>query len=241
MSLNTSLVKFLKRIKSILFFSLLCLMSFLTFFFVYKFFLIKNIQLVSDKEFSLINKDKLINKSLLFANNDQIAKKIIKENYLLKTATVDKVWPDTLKISVSFYESCVSLMVNNGFFNLSCDGRILHKLNDSKSNLPIINYYQKLNSGSFQTGDWIDYKDIKQTLFFIDKLKQINLSPLTIDIKGQDMLVFNLIDSRKIIFSNNKDKEIQDYQLELIIRQFKIEGKEFEKIDLRFDKPIISF
>ncbi|MEK7522610.1 MAG: hypothetical protein AAB569_03450, partial [Patescibacteria group bacterium] len=106
---------------------------------------------------------------------------------------------------------------------------------------PIINYYQKLNSNSFQTGDWIDYKDIKQTLFFIDKLKQINLIPLTIDIKGQDMLVFNLNDSKVIVFSNSKDKDVQDYQLELIIRQFKIEGKEFKKIDLRFNKPIIQF
>lgn len=241
MSLNTSLVKFLNRIKFFLFFSLLCLISFLFLFFVYNFFLIKNIQLISDKEFSLTNKNKLINKSLLFADQDQIAKEIIKENFLLKTAIVDKVWPDTLKISVSFYEPCVSLIVNRGLFNLSCDGRILQKIKDSQPYLPIINYYQKLNSGSFQTGDWIDYKDIKQTLFFIDKLKQINIIPLTIDIKGQDMLIFNLIDNRKIIFSNNKDEEVQDYQLELIIRQFKIEGKEFEKIDLRFDKPIISF
>ncbi|MEK9169228.1 MAG: hypothetical protein AAB788_00635, partial [Patescibacteria group bacterium] len=74
-----------------------------------------------------------------------------------------------------------------------------------------------------------------------DKLKQINLRPLTIDIKGQDMLVFNLNDSKVIVFSNSKDKDVQDYQLELIIRQFKIEGKEFKKIDLRFNKPIIQF
>ena len=64
---------------------------------------------------------------------------------------------------------------------------------------------------------------------------------MTIDIKGQDMLVFNLIDGKQIIFSNSKDKNTQNYQLELIIKQFKIEGKEFKKIDLRFDKPIISF
>jgi len=241
MSLNTSLMEFLNKIKFFIFFSLLCLISFSTLFFIYQFFLIKNIQLISENKFSLVNKDELINKSLLFANQDQIAKKIIKENFLLKTAIIDKVWPNTLKISVSFYKPCVSLIVNNGFFNLSCDGRILQKIKDGQQFLPIINYYQKLNSGSFQTGDWIDYKDIKQTLFFINKLKQINLTPLTIDIKGQDMLVFNLIDNKKIIFSNNKDKEVQDYQLELIVRQLKIEGKEFKKIDLRFEKPIIEF
>jgi len=241
MSLNTSLAKFLSKIKFFLLFVFLCLTSFLILFLVYKFFLIKNIQFVSSQKFSLANKEELINKSILFANKDKIAKKIIKDNFLIKTAIVEKVWPNSLKISVSFYEPCVLLAVNNGFFNLSCDGRILQKIKNGQPLLPIINYYQKLNSGFFQTGDWIDYKDIKQTLFFINKLKEINLTVLTIDIKGQDMLVFNLVDNKKIVFSNNKDKEVQDYQLGLIIKQFKIEGKDFKKIDLRFDKPIISF
>ncbi len=241
MSQNILLMKFLKKIKFFLIFILLCLISFSIIFFVYQFFLIKNIQLVSDQNFLLTNKGELINKSLLLVDEDEISKKIIKNNFLLKTAIVEKVWPNSLKISVTFYEPCVSLIVNNGFFNLSCDGRILQKIKDRQPYLPIINYYQKLNAGSFQTGSWIDYKDIKQTLFFIDKLKQINLRPLTIDIKGQDMLVFNLNDSRIIVFSNSKDKDVQNYQLELIIRQFKIEGKEFKKIDLRFNKPIIEF
>ena len=64
---------------------------------------------------------------------------------------------------------------------------------------------------------------------------------MTIDIKGQDMLVFNLESDKEIIFSNKKEKELQDYQLEFIIKQFKIEGKEFKKIDLRFEKPVVTF
>jgi len=131
--------------------------------------------------------------------------------------------------------------VKRGMMHAKHRRGILKKAKETPQFLPIINYYQKLNAGSFQTGDWIDYKDIKQTLFFIDKLKQINLRPLTIDIKGQDMLVFNLNDSRIIVFSNSKDKDVQNYQLELIVKQFKIEGREFKKIDLRFNKPIIQF
>jgi hypothetical protein len=189
----------------------------------------------------LVNKEKLINKSLIFVSEDKIADEIVKENFLIKTANVEKIWPNKLRITVTFYVPCVSLLVNSGFFSLSCDGRILQKTKDILQYLPVINYYQKLNSRSFQTGSWVDYKDIKQALFFIDKLKEINLTPLTIDIRGQDMLVFNLIGSQQIIFSNDKDKSVQDYQLELIVKQFKIEGKEFKKIDLRFDKPIIEF
>jgi len=241
MSQNILLTKFLNKLKFFLFFSLLCLLFFSILFFINQFFLIKKVELISDKKFLLANKDELINKNLIFINQDKIAKKIILENSLLKTAVVDKVWPVTLKITVYFYDPMAALIVNKGFFNLSADGRILSKIKNGQPFLPIINYYQKLNSNSFQTGDWIDYKDIQQTLFFIDKLRQINLMPLTIDIKGQDMLVFNLNGDKKIVFSNKKEKELQDYQLEFIIRQFKIEGKEFKKIDLRFEKPVIEF
>ncbi len=241
MSQNILLMKFLNKLKFFLFFSLLCLLFFFILFFINQFFLIKKVELISEKKFLLANQDELINKNLIFINQDEIAKKIIQENSLLKTAVVDKIWPATLKVTVYFYEPIAALIVSRGFFNLSVDGRILSKIKDGQSSLPIINYYQKLNSNSFQTGDWIDYKDIQQTLFFIDKLGQINLMPLTIDISGQDMLVFNLNDDKKIVFSIRKEKESQNYQLELIIRQFKIEGKEFKKIDLRFNKPVIEF
>jgi len=241
MSQNILLMKFLNRLKFFLFFPLLCLLFFFILFFINQFFLIKKVELISERKFLLANKNELINKNLIFINQDEIAKKIIQENSLLKTVVIDKVWPATLKVNVYFYEPIAALIVSQGFFNLSADGRILSKIKDNRSSLPIINYYQKLNSNSFQTGDWIDYKDIQQTLFFIDKLGQINLMPLTIDISGQDMLVFNLNGDKKIVFSNQKEKELQDYQLELIIRQFKIEGKEFKKIDLRFNKPVIEF
>jgi cell division septal protein FtsQ len=203
--------------------------------------LIKNIEVESEKNFLLTNKNEIINKSLLLLDTDKISEKIINENYLVKTAKVEKIWPSKLKITISLYEPCASLIVNNGFFNLSCDGRILQKSRNMIQYLPVINYYQKLNNNSFQTGDWIDYKDIRHVLFFINKLSEISIKVLTVDIKGQDMLVFNLIDDKKVIFSNSKDQDIQDYQLELIIKQFKIEGRNYKKIDLRFDKPIISF
>lgn len=241
MSLNILSMKYLNKIKFFSLFVLLCAIFFLLFFFSYKLFLIKDLQIVSSKQFEPVNKGRLINRSLLLVNEGQIAKEIIRENFLIKAAIVEKVWPNKLKITVVFYEPCASLLVNNGFFILSCDGRILQKTKDALQYLPVINYYQKLNSRSFQTGSWVDYKDIKRALFFIVKLKEINLTPLTIDIRGQDMLVFKLIGSQQIIFSNSKDKNIQDYQLKLIVKQFKIEGREFKKVDLRFDKPIIEF
>jgi cell division septal protein FtsQ len=234
-------MKFLKRLKFYLFFIFICLFFFIVLFVVNQFFQIKKVELIADRKITLANESELVNKNLIFIDKEEVRKLIIQKNSLLKKVTVDKIWPSTLRVTVYLYEPIASLIVNQGYFDLSFDGRILSKKKDNQSLLPIINYYQKLNNGSFQTGDWISFKDIQKTLFFINVLEQINLTPLTIDIIGQDMLVFNLKDSKKIIFSNSKNKETQDYQLELIIKQFKIEGKEFKKIDLRFEKPVITF
>ena len=153
MSQNILLKKFLNKLKFFLFFLFLCLLFFSILCFLNQFFLIKNIELVSDKKFLLTNKDELINKNLFLINEDETAKKIVFKNPQLKRAVVNKVWPNTLKITVYFYEPTAALIVNQGFFNLSSDGRILAKIKDGQPSLPVINYYQKLNSNSFETGD----------------------------------------------------------------------------------------
>jgi len=234
-------MKFLKNLKLFLYFIFICFLSFIILFYANQFFLIKKIELIADRDFRLTGKSELINKSLVYVDKEKLAKKIVQENSFLKTAIIDKVWPNTLKVTVDFYEPIATLVVNQGFFNLSNDGRILTKTKDNKSVLPVINYYQKINNNLFQTGDWVKYHDITQTLFFIDKLEQINLRPLTVDISGEDMLVFKLDNNKRIIFSIKKDKEEQDYILEKVVRQFKIQGKEFQGIDLRFNKPVIEF
>lgn len=232
-------MKFLNSLKFFLFL-LLCLLFFAILFKTNQFLSVKKIELVSDKKFILANENELINRNLALINQEEVSKKILKENSLLKTVIVKKVWPSTLRVTVYFYEPNASLKVNRGFFNLSVDGRILTKTKENLLSLPVINYYQLLNSNSFQIGDWLDFKDIKQTLFFVDKLNQINLKPLTIDISGQDMLVFKLTEGIKIVFSINKDKEEQYYLLKTVVRQFNIQGKKFKGIDLRFNKPVIE-
>ena len=58
----------------------------------------------------------MLNKNLIFIDQDKIAKKIIKENSLLKDVVVSKAWPDSIKLTVFFYDPVAALIVNNGFF-----------------------------------------------------------------------------------------------------------------------------
>ena len=53
------------------------------------------------------------------------------------------------------------------------------------------------------------------------------------------MLVFNSED-KKIILTNNKDINLQEYALDEILKSLRVSGKYFKVIDLRFDKPIVE-
>ncbi|KKP73817.1 MAG: hypothetical protein UR68_C0002G0040 [Candidatus Roizmanbacteria bacterium GW2011_GWA2_35_19] len=114
------------------------------------------------------------------------------------------------------------------------------KKNYPSHQLPKINYYQKLNYFSFLPGDFIKYEDIKSGLFFLRFLKDSGLQVNDLDIADFDMLLFNVGD-KKIIFTTLKNKEKQIIEAESILHQFKIEGKYWQSIDMRFDKPIVKF
>lgn len=53
--------------------------------------------------------------------------------------------------------------------------------------------------------------------------------------------IVTLQDNQQVIFANSKDLEQQIASLQLIMRQLTIEGKRFNRIDFRFNNPVISF
>lgn len=179
-------------------------------------------------------------KNMFLIQEDKMKQDLINANPLLKDVKVVKKYPNTLNFIVSRYEESVYLVVDQGYFLLGDDGRILSKTKDKAKDLPVINYYQKLNYSSWQSGDFIQYKDIMTALHFLRKSSDLGLTINTIDIGGTNMIALQLKD-RKILFSSEKDRVLEDYQLDTIIRQFKIEGRQFTVLDLRFDKPVIQF
>ena len=184
--------------------------------------------------------EELNNKNILLINIKETKELLIKINPQIKKLTVKKNYPSQIEINLVVYDPYAQIEVSNGFFILSDDGRILRKIKQSDGQLPKINYYQKLNYFSFLPGDFIKYEDIKSGLFFLRFLKDSGLQVNDLDIADFDMLLFNVGD-KKIIFTTLKNKEKQIIEAESILHQFKIEGKYWQSIDMRFDKPIVKF
>ncbi len=202
-------------------------------------FTIKKIEISSpDLRLKLLGTENFYDKNLFFLKNEEIKKVLIEANPQLKEVRVEKIYPDDLRLTVSYDQSISALAVDQGYFLLSPQARIISKIKQKPLSIPVINYYQKLHYTSYQTGDEIDLKDIATALFFLQKTQDLGLKTVSIDINGFNMIRLQLA-NKMILFTTEKSIQDQNYQLETLIRQFKVEGRDFKSLDFRFDKPIV--
>jgi len=234
-----SLKKFLINFLKFFGFFLIVFLVFLLILFLSENLKIKEIQII-DYQSKILGLDEIKNNFLFFLNEEKV-KKIIKErNPLVKEVIIEKKFPNQLILKLTQEKFIAILTVDSGYFYLNDEGKILLKTKKINEILPKINFYQKLSFDSYSVGEKIDFNDILTGIYFLKNLLDINLKPDNLDIIGADVLVFN-IGEKKFYFSTIKNREVQFYKLNQIVKQFKIEGRAYKEIDLRFDKPIVRF
>lgn len=239
MPVNSLWRKFLDKLKLFFSFLLICFFFFIILYLLNNLFSIKKIEIVSDKK-DFIGIQELKKSNLIFISEKEIKELIFKKNPSADKVGIEKKYPATLVLKINIEKPVVNLVTSQGYFYLSSQGEILSKSKTSDNKIPIINYYQKLNFQSYQSGDFLTFKDIKSTLYLIKEVSDLNINIDNVDINGVNMILFNL-DDKKIIFSSEKDTKLQVYQLQQIVRQFKVEGRQFKEIDLRYDKPVVRY
>lgn len=183
--------------------------------------------------------ENLRTKNLLFTSEKEIVQILTLSNPSLEDIQVTKQFPNTLNIYTKARLTIAALEVDDGYFFLSEEGIITGKIKKNEHKHPLIHYYQKFSYSTLQTGGTITYRDILLALHFLEKSSTLGLVVDAIDINGLNMILLH-IGQKKIIFTTEKKKELQDYQLEEIIKKFRIEGKDFKTLDLRFEKPVVE-
>lgn len=239
MPANTLLKKSLAKLGYI--FTLILIFSLIFFSLVFfdNYFQVKKIKIVGSK-INIFGLNEITGKNIIFISEEKI-KEILKEkNPLINSLLIEKKYPDTLVLKITLYQPIGELIVNSGYFQLAEDGKIIAKSKKENEKIAKINFYQKLNYQSYNQGEIISFKEILDGLYFLQSLIDMNIKADSLDINGINMIVFKL-ENKKIIFSSEKNKELQVFQVKEIIRRFKIEGKNYKEIDLRFDKPVIRF
>lgn len=211
--------------------------------YIYQTYAIKRILVTVDAGATshLVGLNDLHGTSMLLVNEKQIERDLQKRNPTVYSILVARNFPSTLRIRIIHRKPLVALQVSDdGTFVMDREGVILLRQQKYEGTLPPLKYYQTFPYNQYQVGDVIDYKDLITSLYFVDTLTGFGYPSKRIDIDGLYMIRLLVIDDKTFFVTSEKDREVQMYQLKELLRQFKIQGKDFKTIDLRFDKPVIT-
>lgn len=185
------------------------------------------------KEEDIASLQNLKNRSIFSRLNDEVFFTLTK-NYHIKSASVQKHFPDTLFIEVIYREPLAVIIAANGQYAVDSEGIIL----DTSEQIDPRIY---LSQSTLVPGNQISQKVVLDSLKIVAKTKDtiVNIKEI---IPAQNNSAQLVLDSgTEVIIDNNINVDNTVSSLQTIVRRFTIEGKSVSKIDYRFEKPVITF
>lgn len=174
------------------------------------------------------------NTNLLFLSEKTVTATLLSRNTFLKEVTLEKLYPDAINIHCILRDAIAQIQSANQVLFLDENGIFLPPQSHFPQNLPIIASTQ--TSMHVSEGDW----RIKKAIEFILRMgsSTIQVNRITID---EDMSSFHIQtrDGTLILVKNTSDPRDIAASLQTIIYRFRIEGKFVDRVDFRFDKPIV--
>ncbi|MFQ5452182.1 MAG: cell division protein FtsQ/DivIB [Candidatus Paceibacterota bacterium] len=180
---------------------------------------------------------------LFLISEDEMSDAILARNPQISKVRLSKQFPDTVVITVSLNTPVAYLSINGAYVLFGSDGRAMQKikeLNSDFADLPSISYYQPYSDQSIQVGDVIGARDFITAVSLIKSMEDLGVQVETVDIPNSHMIVLTQ-GKRSFVFTPEKDSNTQIQQARVLLRQFLVEGREFTRLDLRFNKPIVKF
>ncbi len=183
----------------------------------------------------------LLSRSYLFSlNASKVEKHLMRVNPSIKSMYISKEYPNTLYISAVAAKPAAQLAVSEGWYTLSPTARIIAKKRDLQKNMPVIEYFTKYPFETYTVGDVLESREIGHAVYLLDRVKTIK------DFKVDQVAITHLFvivfksGRQEVWFTTKKSKEGQFDTLKIITRQLRAQGRKFERIDLRFSKPLVT-
>jgi len=177
---------------------------------------------------------------LPLVSEKNVQESIVAQNPGVSTVYVEKIYPNKLFIKIVAEGPSVSLKVGNEYVLLTSIGRVLQKVKTKPTNIPEIIYYQELFKEDVKIEDVLSFKDLQIAIQFIRILRTLGYKVIQVDIDSFYMIRLVLEDSREVLVTTEKNIQKQEYQISSILRQFKVDGTKFKRLDVRFDKPVMT-
>lgn len=230
-----------------------------------------NVQCFDDQKFlsefntSKLSLSEIKNENILFFNEQRIKNKIFSEYVCVKNISFEKKFPNKLKIIINGRKSIakISSYKSNELIDLkeleatvsseaalldwsssetsSTDNFIIDDegiifTNKDENGLPVL--YMPIADNLLKIGNKLKNTDFKKVSLLFNKLSQMNVNLLQTKLSGQNLQVLG---QPKIVFLLEKDVLKQLASLQLILEKAKIDERNMEIIDLRFDKPVVKY
>lgn len=175
--------------------------------------------------------------SNLFFYNTRKSEEILKENFQgARNIKIKKKLPDTLSVQVEERIPLV-IMYNNGFdfFLVDEEGYVLGIVDESSTNLPRVFY-----EGDIKVGYFIKPELISVFMEVLGAMDVEKILASSVSVHKRYIKLF-LDDSVEVYIGNDKDKLAAVKLLNTLLKQLYAEGKSVKKVDLRYDKVIVSY
>lgn len=214
-----------------------------TVFFKFEYFNINNAvvegtkSFVNDLDMLELVKTRSYGSNILFFDTQTLEDSLTKDFQGAKTITVNKKYPRTLVIEVT--ERSPLAIVNNEkdpeHFLVDDDGYVLGIVAPETSNFPKIFY-----NGNIAVGYFLDKDAIEMYFKVISATDETNIVIKTVSI-FDNYLVMITGDNVEVLLGKNKDMGSSVKALAALLQQLKAESKDVAKVDLRYDKVIVSY
>jgi hypothetical protein len=121
------------------------------------------------------------------------------------------------------------------FFLIDADGYVLGEVDKTLSGLPVVRYESPVKVGSFVEKEMVP---ITVELLKLSEKDDLKVSSISFYPKYTKIFVLGGVE---VLISNSKNRENSMNVVTSLLRKTGPEGKKMSKIDLRYDKVIVSY
>lgn len=173
-------------------------------------------------------------KNLLFFPIEQVTRQILKEYPLVGSVVMKKKYPSTLLITAVPRKPFTVVGVGGEIYAVDADGVVLSQY-PNLTNMPFI----RIAAAPLQPGLVIADRNITAAIGFLRATAAtVTVSEVT-PYDGSSLQARS--ETMSIVFLQHADMLTLARTLQMMISGFRIKGKLPTTIDLRFDKPVVTF
>lgn len=175
--------------------------------------------------------------NLFLVNTETLSLQFAQKNPLLRNVQIEKHYPNRLDIFFETRKAIARIRFPQGEdVYLDEDAVVLPHGNDVPL-LPVLH----ISSLDLIDNDRVANHSIKKSILIIRKLMEQGMTVDSLTIRDDIQEIEVVIGNEKLVMLSSIDIEFFSSSLQLLLRQFRIEGKQPKEIDFRFNKPIVHF